>query len=203
MLTRLFAIALLVPVLVVPASPTAGALRAPTAPAIWTLDKAHTSVSFQIRHFVSKVRGGFGNVTGTITGDPESWQNVQIEVSIPTATINTGNERRDTDLKSSNFFAVDSFPEITFRSTRIERSGDDAKIHGMLTMRGVTRSIVMEGHFNGIQKTPQGQKLGFDATTTVNRTDYGVKWNRAVEGGGAMLGDEVKIEINVEANRSK
>ncbi len=203
MLTRLFATALLVPVLVVPAPTRVSARRPVAAPAVWTLDKAHTSVSFQIRHFVSKVRGSFGNVTGTITGDPESWQNAQIEVTIPTATVNTGNERRDADLRSSNFFAADSFPEITFKSTRIERSGDDAKIHGTLTMRGVSRPVVLDGHLNGIQKTAQGDKLGFDATTTVNRMDYGVKWNRAVEGGGAMLSDEVKIEINVEANRAK
>ena len=94
---------------------------------------------------------------------------------------------------------------ITFKSTKIERKGDAAKIYGNLTMRGVTRAVVLDGQFNGIQKG-SGQatdRVGFDASTTINRLDYGVKWNRAVEGGGVMLGDEVKIEINVEAVRAR
>jgi polyisoprenoid-binding protein YceI len=100
---------------------------------------------------------------------------------------------------------VDTFPTLTFKSTKIVRKGDDAMIYGNLTMRGVTKAVVLEGHFNGIQKgAGQGSdRVGFDASTTINRLDYGVKWNRAVEGGGVMLGDDVKIEINIEAVRAK
>ena len=160
-------------------------------------------MNFQIRHFVSKVRGSFTDFKGTITADPDAWQGAQIDVEITAPSITTNNDRRDADLRSSNFFAVDSFPTITFKSTRIERTGDDAMIYGTLTIRGVMKPVVLTGTFNGIQKSAQADRVGFDATTTVNRMDYGVKWNRAVEGGGVMLGDDVKIEINVEAVRAK
>ena len=201
MIARLFATALLVPTLVIPPAkrPT------PAAPAVWNIDKGHSSVNFQIRHFVSKVRGAFADFKGTITADPESWDKAQIDVEISTPSITTHNDRRDADLRSPNFFAVDTFPTITFKSTKIERKGDDAKIYGNLTMRGVTKAVVLDGHFNGIQKG-SGQatdRVGFDASTTINRLDYGVKWNRVVEGGGVTLGDEVKIEINVEAVKAK
>jgi polyisoprenoid-binding protein YceI len=202
MLSRLFAAVLLVPTL---AAPTAQSPAAPrvAAPAVWQIDPVHSGVSFQIRHFVTKVRGKFKDFKGTIAADPEAWQNGSVDVEIVTSSISTDNDRRDTHLKSNDFFAADSFPTITFKSTRIERTGDDAKIYGNLTIRGVTKPVVLDGHFSGIMKSTQGDRVGFEATTTVNRLHYGVKWNRAVEGGGAMLGDEVKIEINVEAVRAK
>jgi polyisoprenoid-binding protein YceI len=202
MLSRLFAVALIVPTLVAPTVPSQPAPRA-AAPAVWNIDPVHSGVSFQIRHFVSRVRGKFKDFKGTIAADPETWQNGSIDVEISTPSISTDNDRRDTHLRSNDFFAADSFPTITFKSTRIERSGDDAKIHGNLTIRGVTKPVVLDGHFSGLMKSAQGDRVGFEATTTVNRLDYGVKWNRAAEGGGAMLGDEVKIEINVEAVRAK
>ena len=203
MLAQLFAAALLFPALTVPVARPSTPV--PAAPAVWNIDKGHSSVNFQIRHFVSKVRGAFADFKGTITAEPDSWENAQIDVEIATPSITTHNDRRDGDLRSPNFFAVDTFPTITFKSTRIERKGDVAKIYGNLTMRGVTKAVVLDGQFNGIQKG-SGQatdRVGFDASTTINRLDYGVKWNRAVEGGGVMLGDEVKIEINVEAVRAR
>jgi polyisoprenoid-binding protein YceI len=202
MIARAFASVLLVPALLIGARP--GASVAASAPAVFTIDPVHSGVSFQIRHFVSKVRGTFKDVKGTITASPDAWQDAVVDVTIATASISTDNERRDAHLKSPDFFAADSFPTITFRSTRVERKGDDAKIHGNLTIRGVTRPAVLDGRFTGIMGTPAaGQRVGFEATTVVNRMDYGVKWNRAAEGGGAMLGDEVKIEISVEANSAK
>lgn len=202
MLTRLFVATLLVPTFSTPAGSQAAPSTA-AAPAVWNIDPVHSGVSFQIRHFVSRVRGKFKDFKGAIAADPEAWQNATIEVEIATASISTDNDRRDADLRSNGFFAADSFPTITFRSTRIERKGDDAKIHGNLTIRGVTRPVVLDGTFTGLMKSSQGDRVGFEATTTVNRMDYGVKWNRAMEGGGAMLSDEVKIEINVEAVRAK
>ena len=199
MLVRLFAAALLVPALVAPAVQA----QAPAAASVWNIDKSHSSVTFQIRHFVSKVRGTFGDFKGTITADEGNWQSGAVAVEIATASIDTNNENRDRDLRSANFFVADSFPTITFRSTRIERKGNDAKIFGELTMRGVTKPVVLEGTFNGIQRGARADRVGFDASTTINRTDWGVTWNRAAEGGGVMLGDEVKIEINVEAVRPK
>ena len=202
MLTRLFVAAALVPTLILPTTPVQGT-PAPAAPSVWTIDNTHSGVGFQIRHFVSKVRGKFKDVKGTITADESVWQDGVIDVEIATASISTDNDRRDGHLRSPDFFAADSFPVIRFKSTRIERSGDNAKIHGNLTMRGVTRPVVLEGMLTGVMKSAQGDRLGFEASTTVNRVDYGVKWNRAAEAGGAMLGDEVKIEINIEAVRAK
>jgi polyisoprenoid-binding protein YceI len=198
MLARLFTTLLLVPAL-------AGSLQAqaPAAPANWQIDKTHSGVQFQIRHFVSKVRGTFKDWKGTVTADPDAWQNGSIDVQIATTSISTDNERRDAHLRSPDFFAADSFPTITFKSTHIERKGNDAKIHGNLTIRGVTKPVVLDGSFTGLMKSAQGDRVGFEASTTVNRLDYGVKWNRAAEAGGAMLGDEVKIEINIEAVRAK
>jgi polyisoprenoid-binding protein YceI len=202
MITRLFAAALLVPALGLPAATSTVASR-PAAPVTFQLDPVHSGVSFQIRHFVSKVRGKFRDVKGTIVATPDAWQDAVVDITIATASITTDNDRRDTHLRSGDFFAADSFPTIAFKSTRVERHGDDAKIYGNLTIRGVTRPAVLDGHFSGLMTTAQGQRVGFEATTTVNRLDYGVSWNRAAEGGGAMLGDEVKIEINVEANSVK
>ncbi|MDB4887888.1 MAG: hypothetical protein JWN79_3326 [Gemmatimonadetes bacterium] len=197
MIARLFAGLLLVPALSLPVS-------APVAaPVTFNIDPVHSGVSFQIRHFVSKVRGTFKDVKGTITASPDAWQDAVVDVTIATASISTDNDKRDAHLRSSDFFAADSFPTIHFRSTRVERKGDDARIFGNLTIRGVTRPAVLEGHFSGRMNTADGQRVGFEATTTVNRMDYGVKWNRAAEGGGAVLGDEVKVEINVEANSVK
>jgi polyisoprenoid-binding protein YceI len=201
-ISRLFVAALLVPTLLAPDAISQLAPR-PAAPVVWTIDGAHSGVSFQIRHFVSKVRGDFKQVKGTITADADAWENAVVDVEIATASINTNNDRRDTHLRTSDFFLADSFPTITFKSTKIERSGDEAKIHGNLTIRGVTKPVVLDGRFTGLMKAAQGDRVGFEAATTVNRLDYGVKWNRAAEGGGAMLGDEVKIEIAVEAVRAK
>lgn len=193
MISRLLTTVLLVPALSI----------APAKPVTFAIDPVHSGVTFQIRHFVSKVRGKFRDVKGTITATPDAWQDAVVDVTIGTASLTTDNERRDGHLRSPDFFAADSFPAITFRSTRVVRSGDDAKVYGNLTMRGVTKPVILDGHFSGLMKSSEGQRVGFEATTTVNRMDYGVAWNRAVEGGGAMLGDEVKIEINVEANSVK
>ena len=203
MLAPLLVLAALVPALILPPTPVQVAAQAPAAPSVWTIDNTHSGVGFQIRHFVSKVRGKFKDVKGTITADENAWQNGVVDVEIATASLTTDNDRRDGHLRSPDFFAADSFPVIRFKSTRIERSGDDAKIYGNLTMRGVTRPVVLEGTLTGIMKSAQGDRIGFEASTTVNRVDYGVKWNRAAEAGGAMLGDEVKIEINVAAVRAK
>lgn len=207
MLARLLVAAVLVPTLILPTTPAQGTPTAGTpaseAPSVWTIDNTHSGVGFQIRHFVSKVRGKFKDVKGTITADESDWQNGVVDVEIATASISTDNDRRDGHLKSPDFFAADSFPVIRFKSTRIERSGDNAKIHGNLTMRGVTRPVVLEGTLTGIMKSAQGDRIGFEASTTLNRVDYGVKWNRAAEAGGAVLGDEVKIEINIAAVRAK
>jgi polyisoprenoid-binding protein YceI len=171
-------------------------------PNLWTIDVTHSELTFEIRHFVSRVRGSFGKWKGTINADLNDWSKAAIDVAIEAATISTNNERRDADLRSSNFFSVDSFPTITFKSTKIERNGDAAKIYGDLTMRGVTKPVVLDGKFLGKMKQGSRERMGFEATTTVDRTQWGITWNRAAEGGGVMLGDEVKIDLVVAAIRS-
>jgi polyisoprenoid-binding protein YceI len=187
------------------ATPAVAAAQPPADPAVWRIDKSHSELTFSIRHFVGRVRGTFRDWSGTITApDPARWENASIDVSIQTASIFTDHERRDADLRSSSFFAADSFPVITFRSTRIERSGDAAKIHGDLTMRGVTRPVVLEGRFLGHSQFPNNfERVGFEASTTINRLEYGVTWNRMVEGAGMTLGDDVKIDVTIQASRKR
>lgn len=186
-------------------APSSPGAAAPAGPTVWTIDRNHSSVEFTIRHFMSKVRGTFRDWRGTIDmADPGRWESARVDVAITTASIFTDNEKRDADLRSSDFFSADSFPVITFRSTRIERSGDSGKIYGDLTMHGVTRPVVLEGKFLGTAPFPNNvERLGFEATTKIDRTQFGVTWNRVVEGAGVTLGDEVMIDIAVEATRRK
>lgn len=166
---------------------------------VWNIDTNHSELTFEIRHFVSRVRGNFAKWKGTISGDMTDWSKASVDVTIETASITTNNERRDNDLRSSNFFSADSFPTLTFKSTKVERNGDKAKIYGDLTMRGVSKPIVLEGAFLGRIKQQGRERIGFEASTTIDRKNWGIVWNRAAEGGGAMLGDDVKIEIVVAA----
>lgn len=170
----------------------------------WNIDRTHSEMTFNIRHIVSRVRGTFRQWEGSITiPDPVNWERgSSIDVTIQTASIFTDNERRDAHLRTSDFFLADSFPTITFRSTHIERSGNEAKIHGHLTMRGVTKPVVITGEFLGTQGA-EFQRIGFEGSTKLNRLDYGVAWNRALEGGGVTLGDEVTINLSIAAVRTR
>ena len=189
-----------------PASPTvAPAAAAPTPPMdpnAWRIDAGHSELSFTIRHFVSRVRGGFGQWSGTIIVDTTSMGRGSVEVTIQAASIDTQNENRDRDLRSANFFEVEKYPTITFRSTKVEGTANDLTVTGDLTIRGITKPVVLKGRYLGHTVDNRGgQRIGFEATTTINRLDYGVSWNRVAEGGGAMLGDEVKIDIVVAGTK--
>ena len=171
-------------------------------PATWRIDVTHSELTFRIRHLVSRVRGTFRQWSGTLTSDSTDWGTGAVQVTIQTASIFTDNDRRDNHLRSPDFFAADSFPSITFQSTRVTRTGDDLRIEGNLTIRGVTRPVVLTGAFTGFTRSAQGeQRVGFQASARINRLDYGVAWNRAVDGGGVLLGDDVTIEIAIEAVR--
>ncbi|MEO8201927.1 MAG: YceI family protein [Gemmatimonadota bacterium] len=173
-----------------------------TSETVWQIDPGHSDVSFRIRHFMSKVRGTFKEWNGTIRADSADWSKGSVNVAITTSSIDTGNERRDNDLRSANFFDAAIFPSITFTSRKVEVNGRNLRVSGDLSMHGVTKPVVLEGSFLGIQPGPQGsERIGFEVRTTINRLDYGVTWNRAVEGGGVMLGDEVEIDISVEGVR--
>ncbi|HTW99144.1 MAG TPA: YceI family protein [Acidimicrobiales bacterium] len=169
-------------------------------PATYVLDKAHTTVAFVARHMmVSKVRGHFNDFDGKIVvaEDPAS---SEVDVTIDVASIDTREPQRDTHLKSADFFDVEKFPSITFKSTRIHGGKGEWKVTGDLTIRDVTRPVTLDIEFLGASPDPWGGKrIGFSATTKVDREDFGLTWNAAIEAGGVVVGREVKIEIDAEA----
>ena len=169
----------------------------------WAIDAAHSELTFRIRHYVTKVRGTFGKWSGSIAADPKNLATGSVNVSIDAKSIDTNNENRDNHLRSNDFFATDSFPTLEFKSTSVTLRGEELTIQGNLTIRGKTRPVNLSGSFGGITKDAQGKdRIGFEASAKINRMDYGVSWNRAVEGGGIMLGDEVEINITIEAVKS-
>jgi polyisoprenoid-binding protein YceI len=160
------------------------------------IDTAHSSVDFKIRHLVSKVSGTFTDFDGTIVADFNNLDASSVEFTIQAASIDTKNEKRDGHLRSSDFFDVESYPEITFKSSKINRVDDDTfAVNGTLTMRGVAKEITLMVDFLGEMSAMGGTRAGYELTTTLNRMDYGVSWNRAVEAGGFVLGDEVEVNI--------
>ncbi len=172
---------------------------APAPTNVWRIDRGHSELTFSIRHMVSRVRGQFNRWSGTITGDLDEWEKAEVNVTIDAASIDTNHERRDSDLRGKDHFEVETYPTITFRGTKIERDGDRLRMTGDLTMRGVTRPVVLEGQLTGTAQERGRTRVGFEASTTINRKDFGLAWNRAVEAGGWLLGDEVKIDISVAA----
>jgi polyisoprenoid-binding protein YceI len=170
------------------------------APATWRIDATHSELTFRIRHLVSRVNGTFGKWGGTLAADPENLAGGSVDISIETASIDTNHERRDTHLRSADFFDAEQHPAITFKSTGIATTGQQIRITGDLTIRGVTRPVVLEGTYLGTTRDAQGkQRIGFEAQTTVNRHDFQVSWNRTVEAGTMLLGDEVTIQMVVAA----
>jgi polyisoprenoid-binding protein YceI len=178
---------------------TSSAAAPVSTPSTWKVDPTHSELSFSIRHMVSRVRGQFDTWTGTIIADPTDWSTASVEVVAQTSTIDTNNERRDEDLRSPNHFDADANPTVTFKSTKVTRfAGDSVQVAGNLTIHGITKPVVLRGHFNGMTGSPGKRRAGFEAETTINRQDFNMTWNRIIEG-SSMLGDEVKIEISIAA----
>ncbi len=177
------------------------AAAAADAPATFNVDPAHSTVSFKIRHFVTKVEGQFKEFSGTITGDQKNPAGASVEFVIKAASIDTRTDKRDAHLRSADFFDVEKYPEITFKSTKIvSKGGDKYDVTGSFTMHGVTKEITLPVTFNGFAKDPWGNtRAGFSLATTLNRKDYGILWNKALDEGGFMLGDDVDITIEIEA----
>jgi polyisoprenoid-binding protein YceI len=165
------------------------------------VDKSHSEVTFQVRHLITKVRGRFSEFAGSIEFDREQPANSKVNVAIQAASIDTAEPNRDNHLRSDDFFAADRFPTLTFVSSTITpRGGDDYDVEGDLTIRDVTRRIVLPVTHLGTAKDPWGnEKLAFEAETTINRKDYGLNWNAALETGGFLVGDEVKISLQIQA----
>ncbi len=167
---------------------------------VWMIDPAHSEVAFRVRHLIGQVRGNFTRFEGTITAPPGRWGAGSVQVTIEAASIDTRNDRRDTHLRSHDFFDVVEYPTITFRSTGVDSAGGHLMVEGI--MRGVSRPVALETDFTG--RTPDdtgGDRIGFEARGVINRNDFGVSYNRLVEGGGMLLGDDVEIELSVEAVR--
>jgi len=173
----------------------------------YVIDKNHSEVGFQIRHFVTKVRGRFTDFQGTIVADREKPESSSVEFAVKTASIDTDVVNRDNDLRSANFFEAEKYPDITFKSTKVKQTGKDSyDVTGNFTMHGVTKEITLPVTYLGAVKTKdrqgvEGEKVGFETAITLNRKDYGIIWNRPLDQGGLMLGDDVLITINVEANK--
>lgn len=172
-----------------------------TAVRTFQIDKAHSEANFQVRHLITKVRGRFSDFTGTIEFDREHPAQSKVDFSIQAQSIDTNEATRDNHLRSDDFFAVEKYPTITFRSTKITPRGSDRyDVEGDFTIRDVTKRIVVPVAHLGTAKDPWGnEKLAFEAETTINRKDYGLNWNAALETGGFLVGDEVKIELQIQA----
>ncbi len=177
-------------------------LSAPAASEAWKIDPAHTAAGFAVKHLmISTVRGEFKGVTGTVNWDRQDITKSTVEVSIDTSTVNTGEPKRDAHLKSPDFFDVAKFPTISFKSKKVEREeGGKLKVTGDLTIRGVTKEVTLnvEGPTAPVKDPWGNQRAALSATATVNRQDFGVKWNQTMDGGGVVVGDEVKITIDLE-----
>jgi polyisoprenoid-binding protein YceI len=163
------------------------------------IDTAHSNVGFKVRHLVSKVSGEFNEFDGTIVANFENLNASSVEITIQAASIDTKNEKRDGHLRSADFFDAESFPEITFKSSKITKiDGDSFAVVGTLTMHGVSKEITLTVDFLGEMTAMGGTRAGYELTTTLNRKDYGVSWNRALDAGGFVLGDDVEISIALE-----
>jgi polyisoprenoid-binding protein YceI len=168
----------------------------------WDLDPAHSRLGFAARHaMVATVRGGFNVFSGVVTIDHADPEKSAAEVDIDTASINTGSEQRDAHLRSADFLDVENFPTMTFRSSGAERVDDDEyKLHGELVIKGIARPVTLDLEFQGSSLDPFGNtRAGFEGKATINRKDWGLTWNVAIEGGGILVGDKVKIELDVSA----
>jgi polyisoprenoid-binding protein YceI len=166
----------------------------------WKIDPTHSDVAFSVRHMmVSKVRGRFATVDATIvTAEDPTLSSVTAEIDL--SSISTANEQRDGHIKSADFFEVEKYPTMTYRSTSVTPDGDDWKVEGELTLHGVTKSVPLKLELNGFTKDPYGgTRVGFSATTEINRGDYGISISMPMDGGGVVIGEKISIQLEIEA----
>jgi polyisoprenoid-binding protein YceI len=176
-----------------------------TAVRTFDFDKAHSEVTFQVRHLLTKVRGRFADFSGVIQFDEAEPEHSSVHFTIQAGSIDTSQPDRDAHLRSADFFKVDEFPALTFASQSIKaRGGNEYDVVGTLTIRGVAKTITLPVSYLGQAVDPWGNtKLAFEAETTINRKDYGLNWNAALETGGFLVGDEVKISVSIQAVAAK
>ncbi|RDV36589.1 polyisoprenoid-binding protein [Bradymonadaceae bacterium TMQ3] len=171
------------------------------ANATWNFDISHSDVAFKVRHMMfAKVTGRFTDWTGTLEFDAENPSAAKTSVVIQAASINTSNEDRDNHLRSGDFFDAEKFPTLAFESTAFKTEGKKILIEGNLTIRDVTKPVTLEAEFLGKAVDPWGNdRVGFNASTSINRKDFGLTWNQALEAGGVLVGENIEIEITVQA----
>ena len=177
------------------------AFAASTQAASWKIDKTHSSAGFAVKHLmVSKVRGSFGDFEGTLNFDPKNVSGGSVEFSIKVASIDTDNEKRDNHLKSPDFFDVENYPTMTFKSKKVV-PGDEGefKIVGDLTIKETTKEVTFDVEFNGMIDFMKTTRAGFSATAKINRQDFGVSFSKVIETGGLVVDDMVKIIFEIEA----
>jgi len=167
----------------------------------YKIDPVHSQIHFTVAHLVVfKVRGEFNEFSGEVDANPADQSLQSAKAMIRVASIDTRNEKRNKHLRSADFFDASNHPQMSFESTRVEGSGDSITVHGNLTIRGNTREVVLTGKFLGAAKDPNGNlRAGFEASGKINRHDFGLSWNKALETGGFVVGDDVEIGIEVEA----
>jgi polyisoprenoid-binding protein YceI len=172
-------------------------------PGTWNVDPSHSGLNFSVKHLmVSKVRGRFGSFTGTLEVASDPLQS-SVTATANVDSITTGDQGRDDHLKSADFFDAATFPTIEFKSTKIEADGDDFVLFADLTIRGVTKNVKFELEFEGVGKDPWGNtKAGFTAEAEINRKDWGLEWNAALETGGVLVGEKVKLQLDIQAAKA-
>ncbi len=171
----------------------------------WTIDTSHSSIGFTVRHMVfAKVRGTFDRWQGTIGVDEKDPKNVGLEIHIETAGIDTHDEKRDAHLRSADFFDAENYPEIIFVSAWTENTGEnDFRLAGSLTMRGVTREVILDAEFLGAAKDPWGRdRIAYAAKAVLDRTQWGLVWNAPLEAGGFLVSEMIELEFDVQAVRA-
>ena len=175
--------------------------------ATYTVDPAHTSVTFRVRHLFTSVTGRFTSFEGRILFDESAPLATTVEGSIEVTTINTDNTKRDGHLRSPDFFDVAKYPKMTFKTSKVtdvDMARKTAKLHGTLALHGVERPVVIDAAFLGSGKDPwDNERAGFRGTTSIDRKDFGLTWNKALETGGVLVGDTIDIQIDVEAIKAK
>jgi len=177
-----------------------GPRAAAAAPLTYEIDPVHSEVAFRVRHLVTKVPGRFNSFQGTIAYDNEKPVASNVQVTIDATSIDTKNEKRDGHLKSADFFDVEKFPTLTFTSKNVTVEKDAFTVTGDLMMHGVTKPVTLTGEMTEVMPDPNGGKrVGFSAATKVNRKDFGILWNRNLDQGGTLLGDEVEVRLEVAA----
>jgi len=170
----------------------------------YMLDGIHSTAAFSVKHLViSNTKGNFQDISGMFEVDEKDITNSKVTFSMKTASVTTGNEKRDNHLRSADFLDAEKYPTISFTSSKIEKKGEDYIITGKLTIKDVTREISFPFAFNGFAMGPMGHKrFGAEAALTINRQDFNVKWNKAVDGGGFVVGNDVKIELQLEGMKA-